>query len=114
MSKTTEEEFRNSPGLVEELARILREPTLLHALDVIRSSPSDLPPMATGIHFDVIMAREHAVTVGTNKAIAKLFRLSSPKTKDDGFQQDANREEWFDHVPAEMMEAIKKSTIAKL
>jgi len=105
---TKEKEFKSSQALRTELAQLLENPTMQMALDAIRSHPEEFPAQIPGIHYDLILSREHARTIGTNNAIKRLIGLTKEVSSNSEFEKEANREEWMDHIPREMLEMIEK------
>lgn len=106
--RPTEKEFRESSAWREELAQVLQNPTLQIALDVIRSNPSEFPAAIPGVHYDLILSREHSKTVGINHAIKKLHDLTRAQATIENIDDSAERQQWGDNLPKEMADAIKK------
>jgi len=101
-------EFRSSQALREELSQALKNPSLQMALEIIKSSPDEFPPQIPGIHYDLILSRAHAHSVGTNNAIKRLIDLTKPIQDAGTFADDSTRQEWMDNIPQEMREALEK------
>ena len=105
---TKEIEFRSSQALRESLSQALKDPSLQMALEIIKSSPDEFPPQIPGIHYDLILSRAHAHSVGTNNAIKRLTDLSKPLSTSEPIQEDSLRPEWMDNIPQEMKDALVK------
>lgn len=90
-------EFRNSEGLRQSLHQVLQNDTLKRALETIMSHPDEFPSPIPGVHYDLILAREHSKTVGVNSAIKRLHELTKP-IRDDKKEADViERPQWGDY-----------------
>lgn len=108
-----ERTFRSSQSLRLELAEILKQPTLQRALDALRSSPDEFPAPIHGVHYDLVLGREHAKTIGANSTIKRLYALTKEPAKESEFQKEATREEWGDYLPAELAKALEQQNQPK-
>ena len=103
----TEIQFRNHSNLRDELDKLLSNPTMKMALEIVadRAKPRSTPEPRPNAHLDTLIAQEYKHKQGVQWAIDTLNRL----TKLPDIAEDAvNDEGEFDHsLPREIREALK-------
>jgi hypothetical protein len=89
--------FRRSDDARTELARLLNEPALKQAIEVIREAgiPKSIPQLDSRNHPDTVVAHKFHEMVGINSALDALSRLTLPMNE---HPDDHAEEEPFSHT----------------
>ena len=103
----TEIQFRNHSNLRDELDKLLSNPTMKMALEIVadRAKPRSTPEPRPNAHLDTLIAQEYKHKQGVQWAIDAIHRLTQPaEIEGNDFQNEAE----FQHsLPPEMINALK-------
>lgn len=112
MSLTVAEQlFRNTPDLRLELETILNGKTMQKALAILEDAckPRRSVPLTPGVPMDSSVSHHYHTIMGIQKAIDRLWRLTTPPTEGNEEKDPEDTEETFFHgLPEEMKQAIRQ------
>lgn len=108
--KYTEKQFRDHTEMRAELEKLLENPTLKFALEIVEESakPRRLPEPRPNVHFDTLTSQQYYRLFGIQSAVDKLKKLTTENAPNEKEEDELSSQPYFNTLPKEMQDALRK------
>lgn len=108
--KFTEKQFRDHPELRAELEKLLDNPALKHALEIVEDSakPRAAPQARPNAHLDTLTSQHYYKIAGIQSAVDRLHRLTRENLPEEQQEDDLSSQPYWHTLPKEIQEALRK------
>lgn len=106
----TEKQYRDSPELRTELEKLLENPALKHALEIVEdlAKPRAAPQARPNAHLDTLTSQHYYKIAGIQSAVDRLRRLTKENAAEEQPEDDLSSQPYWHTLPKEVQEALRK------